>query len=191
MAGSTRQALIDAATQLLDDGGEAGVTLREVGRRAGVSHNAPYKHFTDKDDLLAAVAARELDAYARILIDARRDGRELAYAMRGYVARALAYPRRFRLVYRPWQGDYDDLRRAADAAWSALLEAVDVEREGGKLPATVESTRVAELIRALANGVIDLEFAGHLNKDQQATMSPDGLVADFLALLGDQAGVQR
>src|ERR671910_1879753 len=101
MARSTREALIDAATQLLDDGGEERVTLREVGRRAGVSHNAPYKHFTAKDDLLAAVAARELVAYTQILIDARRDDRDLADAIRAYVARALAHPRRFRLVYRP------------------------------------------------------------------------------------------
>jgi AcrR family transcriptional regulator len=187
MARSTREALIDAATQLLDDGGEERVTLREVGRRAGVSHNAPYKHFTAKDDLLAAVAARELVAYTQILIDARRDDRDLADAIRAYVARALAHPRRFRLVYRPWAREYDDLSRAADAAWSALLDAVIAEQEQGRLPA-VEPARAAEMIRALAHGVIDLEFTGHLNKDRRATMSPDSLIADFLALLADQTG---
>src|ERR1700677_3914321 len=60
MASSTRDALVDAAVQLLDEGGPEAVTLREVGHRAGVSHNAPYKHFTGKEALLAAVAAREL-----------------------------------------------------------------------------------------------------------------------------------
>ena len=57
---STRDALIDAAAELSAAGGPAAVTLREVGRRAGVSHNAPYKHFADKEELLAAVAARDL-----------------------------------------------------------------------------------------------------------------------------------
>ena len=57
---TTREALLDAATDLLDEGGPVAVTLREVGHRAGLSHNAPYKHFADKNALLAAVAAREL-----------------------------------------------------------------------------------------------------------------------------------
>jgi AcrR family transcriptional regulator len=56
----TRDDLIEVATGLLDRGGVAAVTLREVGRLAGVSHNAPYKHFADKQALLAAVAARDL-----------------------------------------------------------------------------------------------------------------------------------
>ena len=61
MVPKTRDALVAAAAQLLDEGGPEAVTLREVGHRAGVSHNAPYKHFADKEALLAAVAARELD----------------------------------------------------------------------------------------------------------------------------------
>ncbi|NUQ86967.1 MAG: helix-turn-helix transcriptional regulator, partial [Glycomyces artemisiae] len=56
----TREALIDVAARLLDEGGTDAVTLRQVGHGAGVSHNAPYKHFAGKEALLAAVAAREL-----------------------------------------------------------------------------------------------------------------------------------
>ena len=54
----TRTLLIDAAADLLDKGGPAEVTLREVGRLAGVSHNAPYKHFDSKEELLSAVVGR-------------------------------------------------------------------------------------------------------------------------------------
>jgi AcrR family transcriptional regulator len=57
---STRDRLVEAAAGLLDEGGVPAVTLREVGRRAGVSHNAPYKHFAGKEELLAAVAAAQL-----------------------------------------------------------------------------------------------------------------------------------
>ncbi|GAA1667197.1 hypothetical protein GCM10009765_15850 [Fodinicola feengrottensis] len=60
MAVNTCDALVEAAAKLLDGGGVAAATLREVGHRAGVSHNAPYRHFPDKEALLAAVAAREL-----------------------------------------------------------------------------------------------------------------------------------
>jgi hypothetical protein len=53
----TRETLVSAAAELLDRGGPDAVTLREVGHLAGVSHNAPYKHFAGKESLLAAVAS--------------------------------------------------------------------------------------------------------------------------------------
>ena len=55
-AAITRRALLDAAAGLLDEGGPGAVTLRAVGARAGVSRGAPYGHFADKEDLLAALA---------------------------------------------------------------------------------------------------------------------------------------
>src|SRR5262245_13620970 len=58
MAPSTREAIIDAAAALLDEGGPAAVTFRAVGERVGLSHNAAFKLFHDKESLLAAVAAR-------------------------------------------------------------------------------------------------------------------------------------
>ena len=75
MASDTRDTLVAVAAQLLDEGGPEAVTLREVGHRAGVSHNAPYKHFADKEALLAAVAAFEREEHklspARIAEHAR------------------------------------------------------------------------------------------------------------------------
>src|SRR5271170_3876246 len=55
--GDLRRALIDAALALVTEDQDWTFSLREVARRAGVSHNAPYNHFADKRDLLAAVAA--------------------------------------------------------------------------------------------------------------------------------------
>ncbi len=56
--GDLRQALIDAALALLAETQQWDFSLREVARRAGVSHNAPYAHFPDKSALLAAVGVR-------------------------------------------------------------------------------------------------------------------------------------
>ena len=61
-APTTRQKLVAAASSLLDSGGQAAVTLRAVAERVGVSHNAPYRHFRDRNALLAAVAERDFNA---------------------------------------------------------------------------------------------------------------------------------
>jgi AcrR family transcriptional regulator len=55
--GDLRRSLIDAALAMVSEEQDWTFSLREVARRAGVSHNAPYNHFADKRELLAAVAA--------------------------------------------------------------------------------------------------------------------------------------
>ena len=54
--GDLRQALIDGAIALIAEQDISSLSLREVARRVGVSHAAPYRHFADKEALLAAVA---------------------------------------------------------------------------------------------------------------------------------------
>src|SRR6516162_6235923 len=68
--GNLREALLKAAIRLIAEVGPAAFTLREVARRAGVSHNAPYRHFRDKDDLLAAVAAQGFWELTQAMLDA-------------------------------------------------------------------------------------------------------------------------
>ncbi len=65
--GNLRAALIEAALELAREGGPEAVVLREVSRRAGVSHNAAYRHFADRDALLQAVCGRCMGALARLM----------------------------------------------------------------------------------------------------------------------------
>ena len=55
--GNLRTALIDAGAELARVNGPDGVVLREVARRTGVSHNAAYRHFADRDELLGEIAS--------------------------------------------------------------------------------------------------------------------------------------
>ncbi len=187
---STRDRLIDVATRLLDEGGPAAVTLREVGRLAGVSHNAPYKHFADKEDLLAAVAARQFGRQGRTRTSqpAAAEGLERLRAMMGgYVRWALRYPARFKLTYGSWSTDSAELGAAASVARQALVDTVRAAQAAGDLPAG-DSERVAALVHATAHGAVDLALSGHLSKTGKGHASPEDLIDDLLEYLGSRSG---
>jgi AcrR family transcriptional regulator len=186
MVSDTRETLVTVAAQLLDEGGPQAVTLREVGHRAGVSHNAPYKHFADKEALLAAVAARELDRRGSSLeatMSARLPPAEaIQTAMRGYVAWALEFPQRFKLVYGSWSRGSDELAAAADSARASLVGLVAAAQRAGRLP-NADPERQASLLLAVTHGAVDLALAGHLSPTGKGHASPDDLAADLLAYL--------
>ena len=91
--GSLRQSLLNEGRRLLVEEGEPAVTLRELARRAGVSHAAPQRHFRDREELLDAIAAEGFDELTANLVQARSPGdtrqRLLAYA-RAHVAFSIA-----------------------------------------------------------------------------------------------------
>jgi AcrR family transcriptional regulator len=183
---STREALIGAATDLLDVSGVEGVTLREVGHRAGVSHNAPYKHFAGKQALLAAIAARELTALAELFTATRERepsaGVALRQMTRDYIAWALAHPARFKLVFGEWSADSTELAHSAERAWTPIVKAVAAAQLSGVLP-PADPERLAALIRALAHGAVDLALAGHLSAEGKGGASPEDLVDDLFGYL--------
>lgn len=183
---SIRDAFIEAATALLDEGGVDRVTLREVGHRAGVSHNAPYKHFADKEALLSAVAARELAELGQILTDARTHKLSALAAlhevMRDYVDWALAHPTRFALVFGEWKTASPELAVQADATWKLIVAAVDAAQQSGAISAG-DPERVAALIRATAHGAVALTLTGHLAPAGKGRATPQDLVDDVFAHL--------
>src|SRR5215211_7356633 len=190
MPPNTREVLIDVATRLLDRGGVQAVTLREVGHQAGVSHNAPYKHFAGKEALLAAVAARELqrqrEALKATIARERAPESVLRAAIHQYVAWALDHPARFTLVFGNWSTESEELALAADAAQTILVSVVADAQGAGVLP-TRDSVRLASLLRALAHGAAQLASTGHLQAKGKGHASADELVEDLLDYLRDAA----
>lgn len=116
--GNLREALVEAAIELLVDEGLAALSLRAVARRAGVSHTAPYRHFADKAELLAAVAVegfRSLRAALERAMQGLSEPRDrLRDSGRAYVAFALAHPAHYRVMFGP------DLDKAAHAELGAV-----------------------------------------------------------------------
>jgi AcrR family transcriptional regulator len=127
--GNLRQALVDAAVDLGREKGPDGIVIREVARRLGVSHNAAYRHFADRDELLHEVARVGLDGLSALMLQrvkrvrvadpvgrARRRLREVGKA---YVDYAIAEPGLFAVAFKgiPFEdlsGPYDHLSEALD-----------------------------------------------------------------------------
>lgn len=181
----TRERLIEVAAELVDEGGPAAVTLREVGARAGVSHNTPYRHFTDKRDLLAVVAAGSLHDLAtrfRAACAAGGDGAErVQRSALSYLTWAAEHPARFKLVFGAWGGrPHDELAAAAGAATEAMQACVAAAIEDGSLVG--EPERVAAMVWALGHGAVDLALSGHLTKRPTSPTAED-LVRELIARL--------
>ncbi len=181
---STRDRLLAAAADLLDEGGPTAVKLREVGRLAGVSHNAPYKHFHDKDAILSAIATEALDALTlelRRAIDESADHRAAMIAVgRTYADWASAHPARFKLTFGPWAIADDALGVAASTARATFLEPFAAAAAAKIL--TMHADDAAALVWAVAHGAVDLDLGGHLEKDGLALRPHDLIDRQVVAI---------
>lgn len=136
--GDLRQALIQAAVRTIDRDGVEALTLRSVGAALGVSRTALYRHFADKDTLLAAVAAEGFRTLHAALVGAwEAAGRGLAgldAQGHAYVTFGISHPAHYRVMF----GGYiaraargSDLEQAGTAAFTALVDAlVDLQQRG-------------------------------------------------------------
>jgi len=101
--GDLHRAIVRAALEILGETQSLEFSLRELSRRAGVSHNAPYKHFADKRELFAAVSAAGFEILTKRMareIAGRRDAREQLFAMlRAYIDHGVENPALYSLMF--------------------------------------------------------------------------------------------
>jgi AcrR family transcriptional regulator len=190
--GNLRQALVDAALELIADKGARAFTLREAARRAGVSHTAPYRHFADREALLAAVAEegfRELGARMRAA------GAAVADPAAGFAAEGLAYvrfavekPSHFRVMFGGYITDaqaYPGLVEAGAAAYQHLVEGVRAGQKAGLLRAG-DPEELALLPWSVVHGLASLIIDKQL---PLAAEQVDAMAARVIAAMG--AGLGR
>jgi len=161
--GNLREALIHAALALIAQKGAAGFTFAEAARFAGVSPAAPYRHFRDRDELMASVALRGFEQFAAALTRAWDDGRPDPFAAldrlgKAYLEFARTQPAYYSAMFEagiPATAD-PPLREAADRAFAVLRGAADTlcgaMPSAGRPPALM----VALHVWAMAHGVASL-----------------------------------
>ena len=127
--GDLPRALIMAARHMIEDGGAQALTLRGAAQKAGVSAAAPYRHFEDRDALLAAVIAEGFDGLATATEAARGSAGDpvSAYLAVGeaYLGFAAAHPSLYRLMFgiERHKPDYPALLEAGQRAFGVVLQA--------------------------------------------------------------------
>ncbi|MGN6721879.1 MAG: TetR/AcrR family transcriptional regulator [Marmoricola sp.] len=126
--GSLRAALIDAAVAEVEAVGAAAVSMREIARRAGVSHAAPAHHFGDKTGVFTAIATDGFRMTTDAIAPAAHGPFGFLDGGAAYVTFALTHPGYFEVMYRPGLYRTDDpaLVEAREAAF-ALLESSAAE----------------------------------------------------------------
>ncbi len=123
--GDLRRALLAAAARAVEESGPAALSLRDLARRAGVSHAAPAHHFGDKAGLLTALAAQGFELLAEELDRVREETDSLLEIGVGYVRFAVKHRAHFEVMFRP------ELYHADDAALvTARGRAADSLRAG-------------------------------------------------------------
>jgi len=165
--GNLREALLQAAIRLIAEVGPTAFTLREVARRAGVSHNAPYRHFRDRDDLMAAVAAQGFRELTRAMNEAaatKSDALErLKHAGLGYVTFALRRPEHFTVMFDApiSERKHPDSAAAGEESFATLLGFVKSSQNAGKLPSS-DLRQMALLAWTMVHGIAKLAITGRL-----------------------------
>lgn len=188
MALGLREQVLEASLDLIREAGLAGLSMREVARRAGVSHQAPYHHFDDKQSIVAALVERGYLALAeRLETEAAAKGtprQRLTRTGRGYVDFALDNPVQFRLMFRPELIDASRFPAVQDAgarAFAVLERLIDEQPAARRLSADKKSALVS-LHWSVVHGLATLLLDGALGRKLRDRKERDKHVGRVLEL---------
>jgi AcrR family transcriptional regulator len=180
--GNLRRELLDAALRLFAERGRFDFTMRELARSAGVTHNAPYRHFADRWALLDAIAAEgfELlrDATLRAAEPHLDDPRaRIEHIGEAYVRFAVAHKEHFRLMFlRPLKSASPELTASAKASYAVVEDTIEAARAKGLLADTASPEETTLAAWSLVHGFASLVVG------EQVKGSPKAIKAGVAAL---------
>jgi AcrR family transcriptional regulator len=127
-----RAGILQASLALMNEGGLGALSMREVARRAGVSHQAPYHYFADREAILAELAGDGFDQLYDYMVSAIGLARDKASKNRAmgeaYIRFALNHPEQFRLMFRNEMCDltrYPEAKAKAEKCFNVVIEVLD------------------------------------------------------------------
>ncbi len=162
--GNLRAAVMSAALEVIAESGPGALSLRDLARRAGVSHAAPAHHFGDKTGLLTAVAVDGFTMLAAELSGTREETSSLVELGVAYVRFATGHRAHFEVMFRPdlLDGNDESLRAAGDSAARELLGGVSATADRRPLAAQPYAGVAAW---SIVHGLATLWLSGNLAGD--------------------------
>lgn len=163
-----RNTLLEKAEVLLGERGIAGLTLRELAERSGVSRQAPYHHFSSKHGLLCAIAERSFEDLNK-LFDATEDQNGVLTEARlkqyvvSYVRYAAQYPEKYELMFgaATWRNEPSpELVEKGHRTFRRYTNIIRRLQEQGGLPKAVDVTRMSQTSWATLHGLCRLKTDG-------------------------------
>jgi AcrR family transcriptional regulator len=180
--GNLREALIDAALNLIAQKGPAGFTFADAARSAGVSSAAPYRHFRDREALIADVARRGYELFESHLERAWNDGRPEPFKAfenvgRAYLSFARNEPAYYSAMFEAGVALDSDagLRQASERAFAVLRRASETLSGNAPAAARPPALMMSLHIWALSHGVASL-FARADAGRRSLPMTPEDLL---------------
>lgn len=180
--GNLKEALLRAALELIAEKGPAGFTFAEAARWAGVSPAAPYRHFRDRDELLASVALRGFNQFEAVLARAWDGGRPDIFTAldrlgKAYLGFARTEPAFYAAMFEAGipLADNPALRDAGDRAFAVLREAAEKLCAQAAARTRPPALMVAVHIWAIAHGIAALFGRGDAAR-RTLPMSPEELL---------------
>ena len=173
--GNLRSALLAASVEEIASVGTAGVSLRALARRAGVSHAAPAHHFGDKRGLFTALAAEGFALlHARTAAELGRTGALIETGMR-YIEFALDHPAHFEVMFDTTLVDPfdEDLMRERGTAFDVLYQAL---RTGTGVADEAEVVAQGMAAWVMVHGIATLWLSGNLPYDRDSRLVRSVLV---------------
>jgi AcrR family transcriptional regulator len=180
--GNLKEALMRAALDLIAEKGPGGFTFAEAARSAGVSPAAPYRHFRDRDELLASVALRGFGQFETALTQAWDIGRPHPFTAferlgRAYLAFARTEPAYYSAMFEagvPLDAN-PELREAGDRAFAVLRMAAEALIAATPLKTRPPALMLALHVWALAHGIASLFGRGDAAR-RALPMTPEELL---------------
>ncbi|MEM1370262.1 MAG: TetR/AcrR family transcriptional regulator [Cyanobacteria bacterium P01_H01_bin.15] len=188
--GDLRNTLLAIAAELLAEDGVHALSLRKMAKRAGVSHNAPYMHFADKEAVLAAIAEEgfrllAIDVESAISQAEDNTRQKLIAASQAYVNFALNHPNHLQVMFRPVDvAKAPKLLEVSKASLNRLFELVKCGQEQREL-GVADTHEMTKAIWAMAHGVSAISVAYNTTILLPERASVEDTVSTFVNFLLD------
>lgn len=187
--GDLKDSLIASGLKILAADGVKGLSLRAVAKRAGVSQTAPYRHFSDKDALLAAIAEqgfqRLIGEIGAGIAAHRSPDRRLVAAGMSYFRFAQAHPEHIKVMFGgmvDMDNDHEGLKQAGHEAFAQFVELIVAGQESGSLRRG-HPARCALAAWSMVHGLSLLTLNKHISPEALDAGSPEALAEFCLQML--------